>query len=436
MDRDVEAAFAPQASPKLDGFLQQRPRASVPRLLVASMPRMITTMAVNAQVIALLFSDTTSISTTVIRVLGPLMSLIFSPIVGALSDRSTNSSGRRRPYLIFSTLAIVLVLFLSCFHFDIANAFGYDSLPYVAVIFHLFTAVLVNFVDTPTMLLVSDLAGDRQITGAALGQGWAILGSVFVADYFQLFGDITSSGSFVAVCCVLMLIIVTIVGCCITETPREPSDATPQVVAATTGVSSSALTVYAWVALFIGYGLYTFNSNRLQFFEERVVSDSDDDYYYYYSSGSSLAEFKYFIIQQIFAYIFMWTMPFLTNKIGANSVLSLSLVPQALLIIMAFAQSKTLVGIMDFLVAVFCGTLMALVVPAVYHVYGANKHIGARVGFLTSVGSVGQLVAIAIGNGVLETDLTSQLPLLLAGIMAVLALCLSGCMMPLQLKSL
>src|SRR4029079_17580802 len=44
--------------------------------------------------------------------LGALLSLVATPVAGALSDRSTHTWGRRRPYLVLGTAINILFLLL------------------------------------------------------------------------------------------------------------------------------------------------------------------------------------------------------------------------------------------------------------------------------------------------------------------------------------
>jgi solute carrier family 45 protein 1/2/4 len=64
---------------------------------------------------------------SVIWVFGPLSGLIMQPVVGVLSDHSTNKYGRRRPYIMIGSLLVSLGLIIMAWARDIVGIFPFSE---------------------------------------------------------------------------------------------------------------------------------------------------------------------------------------------------------------------------------------------------------------------------------------------------------------------
>ncbi len=58
---------------------------------------------------------------------GPLSGLIMQPIIGTLSDKSTSKYGRRRPYMIGGSAAVVVCYLILGWSQEIAGYFAQDA---------------------------------------------------------------------------------------------------------------------------------------------------------------------------------------------------------------------------------------------------------------------------------------------------------------------
>lgn len=47
---------------------------------------------------------------SLVWVAGPLSGLIMQPVIGMISDKSTSKYGRRRPFMVMGTVAVVICL--------------------------------------------------------------------------------------------------------------------------------------------------------------------------------------------------------------------------------------------------------------------------------------------------------------------------------------
>ncbi|POM73925.1 Glycoside-Pentoside-Hexuronide (GPH):Cation Symporter Family, partial [Phytophthora palmivora] len=204
------SGFATPETPK-DGFkspiLEEQELtphgASFGELLIISMPRMAIRMAWAAQWAALgpyLQTMLPRYAVQLTQLSGPLCGVLVGPIVGVYSDQNTSRFGRRRPYLVVSAVGSIICWILMGYTRELGDALGdvgsgkpgeFTDRTWTAlltVLFYLLTGFMMHLARTPSMLLISDFAGKHQTVGAALGQGWAVLGAVIVAVYTECFG--------------------------------------------------------------------------------------------------------------------------------------------------------------------------------------------------------------------------------------------------------
>lgn len=127
------------------------------------------------------------------------------------------------------------------------------------------------------MLLISDFAGQHQTVGAALGQGWSVLGAVLVAVYTECFGAAYNSlGWFMGMLSIVMAVSIGAACYVAKESPLEKSmekQSCCQNVTSAFGSILSAvrtlpkvLVVYCIVLFFIQYAYAAYNGNKGMFF--------------------------------------------------------------------------------------------------------------------------------------------------------------------------
>ncbi|KAE8992346.1 hypothetical protein PR003_g21768 [Phytophthora rubi] len=185
--------------PDLEAGQYKEPQgASFWVLLAVSMPRMAVNMAWAAQWAALgpyLSTMLPNYAVQLTSVIGPVVGIIFGPVIGVLSDRSTSRFGRCRPILVVMGVLSIICWLLMGYTNEIGEALGdvgsgqageKTDRTWTAIftpIFYLWMDITVTCSQTPTMLMVADFAGDRQTLGAALGLGWATMGAIIPAVY-------------------------------------------------------------------------------------------------------------------------------------------------------------------------------------------------------------------------------------------------------------
>ncbi|KAF1317486.1 Sucrose transport protein sut1, partial [Globisporangium splendens] len=465
VSKDIEAAATPgydaYASPKVvdgeiqDGERQPKQGASVIQLLLIAMPRMAIQMTWSAQWAALgpyLGTMLPKYAVQLTQVIGPATGIIAGPAVGVFSDRSTNPWGRRRPFLFIASITSVICWILMGFTRQIGEALGdYGSgkdgepthRPWTAfftVFFYAWMDITVNVVQTPTFLMISDFAGDRQTLGASIGQGWSTLGSIMVAGYIYIFGAAHKTlGWFLAMLSAFMMVTVAISCIAAKETPLSKdavakTTAWDQIKVAFGSIIKGLMTLpgsliaYCVVFFCVEYGYTAYNGNKGQFFGFEVYdgeatgadacgddcTKAQDDY----NHGVSVAGGSTDLIFNIVGYLFSWAIPFLVKKFGAKWVLIVSLIPQSLLMVMAFTKVVAIDVLIVVLTTMSQTIVFALLVPIVVHVFGSDVEIGMYVGALNSAQCFGQLLNFIIGAALVETSMGYKLPVFIGGVMS------------------
>lgn len=136
---------------------------------------------------------------------GPLSGLLVQPIIGVLSDRSTHSWGRRRPFIVSGTLLVVLSMLLIAFSPNIAHALFPLALARRATIalsvlaFYLLD-FSINAVQACCRSLIMDIANrydsretKTTVTAQEAANTWAgrMIGVGNVLGYFMGYVDLT-----------------------------------------------------------------------------------------------------------------------------------------------------------------------------------------------------------------------------------------------------
>ncbi|KAG1702480.1 hypothetical protein DVH05_009430 [Phytophthora capsici] len=426
--------------------------ASLGQLVIISMPRMAIRMAWTAQWAALgpfLQTMLPSYAVQLTQLSGPLCGVLVGPIVGVYSDQSTSKYGRRRPFLVVAGVGSIICWVLMGYTRQLGDALGdvgtgkpgevtdrkWTAL--LSVVFYLFTGFMIHLARTPAMLLISDLAGERQTIGAALGQGWAVLGALIVAGYTQCFGAAYKSLPwFMAMLSVFNVVSIGAACYVAKEVPVKSSccqnmtSSLGKIFSAVRGLPK-VLVVYCVVLFFIQYAYAAYNGNKGMFFGLEVFdgdatnaatcdtecSEAQRDYNRGVQVAGGVADILFCLV----GYLYSWLMPPLVRRYGAQLIVTLATIPQVLLMAMAFCDDVAIDVIIAALTSITSGTFFALIVPLVAHVNGNTTDIGVYVGVLTSVNSAGQLLNFLVGSALVETAMGYRLPVFVGGTISLLA---------------
>uniref|UniRef100_A0AAV1U4Z6 Sucrose transporter n=1 Tax=Peronospora matthiolae TaxID=2874970 RepID=A0AAV1U4Z6_9STRA len=425
-------------------------------LLAVSMPRMAINMAWSAQWAALgpfLSTMLPNFAVQVTQFVGPIVGVLVGPSVGVFSDRSTSKFGRRRPFLAIASILSIMCWIAMSYTREMGEALGDHSegpdgepasrtwTSILTVFFYLWMDITVNVVQTPAMLLIADFAGDRQTTGAAFGQAWSTLGSILVAGYIELFGAAHKSlHEFMWMLSGTMILCIAVAVVFAKETPLDPSkvedvstwkrigDAFASVYR---GIRTlpGVLAVYGLCLFLVQYGFTAYNGNKGQFFGLEVFNGSAENAdscnpcspeQDAYNKGVSIAGGRADLLFNVAGYLYSWTLPVLTRKFGVKWVLTVSTLPQSLLMVMAWTSDVTFNVFVVVITSMTQVAWFAFIVPVIVHVFGDDKEIGVYVGALNSANCFGQLLNFAVGSGLVETPLGYKLPVFLGGIMSAL----------------
>jgi solute carrier family 45, member 1/2/4 len=446
----------------VDGVLGHEFRvrgASIPMLLLLSMPRMAIQAAWAAQWAALgpyLGTMLPKYAVQLTQVIGPLTGIIVSPMVGVLSDRSTNRWGRRRPFLLFAAIASVVCWIAMGYTRQMGElcgdyGTGKPGVPtsrswtaFFTILFYTWMDITVNVVQTPAFLLVADFAGDRQTTGAALGQGWSTLGMILVSSYIEIWGAAhLTLHYFLGMLAVVMIVTIGVVCVFAKEEPLAVEEVDQESVWKRIGEAfysiykglktlPSELITYCLVFFCVVYGYTAYNGNKGQFFGIEVYggdpqnadkcqpncTEAQDNY----NKGVRMAGGLTDLLISIVGYLVSWAIPFLVHRIGAKWTLTMALVPQSLLTVMAFSDVVPLNIFIVVVTSFSQTTIFALLVPVIIHVLGDDAEIGMYVGALNSANCFGQLLNFFVGAALVETSLGYKLPIFIGGITSLLGI--------------
>ncbi|KAG6582952.1 Glycoside-Pentoside-Hexuronide (GPH):Cation Symporter Family [Phytophthora cinnamomi] len=424
--KELEAGnYDNQVSPTFKGERKSIVGASIPHLLMISMPRMAIRMAWTAQWSALgpyVGTMMPKYAVKLAQIIGPVTGILVAPIVGAFSDHSTSKWGRRRPFLLYGAVASAICWTAMGYTRQIGDALGdYGTgkkgkptdrtwTVFFTIFFYVWMDITVNVVQTPLNLLVADFAGERQTLGAALGQG-CYHGSVRLGCRLHQSGE-----------------------------PREKleqqSDSAMVFVKKAFGsiyigfkTLPGELLKYCIVLFCVMYGYTAYNGNKRQFFGIEVYGESAEGANIYkpvcteaqdaYNHDVNVAGGYTDLIFCLLGYVYSWALPWLVKRFGAMRVLVGSLVPLSLLMLMAYSSNVELnAGIVIF-TAVSLTTTMALNVPVIVHVVGGNADIVILVGRPIASASYS---TFSIGAGIVGTSMGYKLHVFLGGVMSLVGM--------------
>lgn len=429
---------------------------SVLTLLMVSMPRMAINAAWAAQWAAVgpwLSTMMPNWAVQLTQFVGPTVGIFIGPIIGALSDRCTHRTGRRRIWILFPAILSIVCWNLMGFTKKFGSQLGdygdgTEGTPtnrkwttMLMVFFYIWMDVTVNIVQIPAQLLVADLAGDRQTLGQAIGQGWSTLGALSIAVYIQIFGPAYETiHYFMILLSCLMGVSITVMCLFANEKQFVCSDGKSkwsEVTGAFLSVyecvrtMSRTLWTYFIIVFFVMYGFTAYNGGKGQFFGYEVFGgesagadtcgDTCTPRQEKFNDGVQLATGLSDILFNVTGYCYSWMLPFLVPKFGLKWVLLCSLVPQILLIAMATIRVAIFDVIIVIMTALTQTALAAFMVPVCLYVAGEGKDVGMSLGALNSAICFGQLFNFALSSMVVSTSYGYALPVLIGGIMTAIA---------------
>ncbi|ETK90508.1 hypothetical protein F441_05862 [Phytophthora nicotianae CJ01A1] len=458
--KELEAGnYERQSSPTFKGERTSIVSASIPHLLLISMPRMAIRMAWAAQWAALgpyLGTMMPKYAVQLTQIIGPATGILVAPIVGAFSDRSTSKWGRRRPFLMYGAVTSAICWTAMGYTRQIGDALGDTGSGkkgeetqrfwtiFLTIFFYTWMDITVNVVQTPLFLMISDFAGERQTLASSLSQGWSLLGSIMVSGYIYLFGAAhLTLRWFLCMLSVVMVGTVSIACFFSQERPRGKLELLTesrwqQVKSAFESIYDGfkslpvELLKYCIVIFCVMYGFTAYNGNKGQFFGIEVYggtaigaktcapdcTEAQDAYNHGVQVAGGRTDFLFSIV----GYMYSWVLPWLVTKFGAKWMLVVSLFPQSLLIVMAFSTSVSLNVAIVILTSLTITTLFVLNVPVIVHVLGHDADIGVYVGVFNASNCLGQLLNFAVGAAIVDSSMGYKLPIFLGGLMSFFGL--------------
>ncbi|OQR88027.1 Glycoside-Pentoside-Hexuronide (GPH):Cation Symporter Family [Achlya hypogyna] len=445
---------------KADETSAARRSCSTAMLILICSPRLALNMAWAAQWAALgplLQILLPSSSVQLVQLVGPITGLLLAPSVGELSDSCTSAYGRRRPFLFWGAVASCLCWLVMMFCTEIGEALGdtpanvLDVLPptevsrqwtaAVVVLTYVWMDISLNLTQTPLTLLIADFAGDRQVTAASIGSAYSIAGSFVVSGYILVFGPpYANVKAFLSLLIAIMILTVGPVVAGAKESVFEaaypmPSGTTAIVQALTSvfrGVLNlpRVLVVYCIIVACVQYGFFAYNGAKGQFFglvvKNGTAAGADacgadcSQGQLAYNSGVQLAGGVTDTIYNCVSLMYLAALPLFVRSFGVQKVLTIAVVPQSLLIVMAFSKVVAL----DVAIVVGCGftqnTLLSLSMPTILHVVGYDNALGIGLfaGAVNSAACLGQLVNFVSASILVTTSMGYALPILVGGIMS------------------
>lgn len=422
-------------------------RASVPMLILLASPRMPIQMAWAAQWAALgpfLRPLLTPSQMQLLQAIGPLIAMVLAPTIGAMSDRSTHKWGPRRVYMFYAALASAVCWTLMGFTVDLGQAVGdYDDsrtwTVIFCVVFYVWMDVSIMVLDISSTLLIADFAGDRQVTGQALGQIWPMVGGLVVSAYIYFLGmPYESLHEFMGFLALVTMVVVGLVCCVCKHTPRSISDrgtwsSLCGSIVQRLKTMPSQLVVYAAMMFFVVVGWSVYSSTLADFFGS-VVYDGDKSFCFAeegqecsdaqlrYRKGVELVSVTSSRISLVVGVVYLLVLPFIVKKVGAKVVLMAAVVPQALAVVMAICTNVTIDLAILVLQSGTSPTIVVLTVPVIINVMGDSANIGLYVGAVYSVIQLAQLVMMMIGVATIDVSFDSQVLVGAGGAVSCVAL--------------
>ena len=237
---------------------------------------------------------------------------------------------------------------------------------------------------------------------------------------------------------VFMFVTVGVVCLFATETPFVSVDKAMTVKSAFSSIWTGIrtlphqLAVFAMIFFCVQYGYTSYNGAKGQFFGT-IVFDGDGTNADKCGNDCSLAQLNFQKGVQMAAgwtdiffnsggYLFSWILPLLVARFGIKNVLQIALVPQMLLMVMAFSTS---VGVNIAIVVLTCitqNTAFAMMVPIIVHEIGGaeDSRLGMYVGALNSANCGGQFLNFLVAAALVNTSMGYALPIFVGGAVSLI----------------
>ncbi|KAG9398789.1 hypothetical protein AC1031_014107 [Aphanomyces cochlioides] len=378
--------------------------------------------------------------------IGPVCGLLIVPAIGVLSDSCTSRFGRRRPFIltgaVLSIVAYILLMFadeLGQFLGDSATSRRWTTA--IVVLCYIWATITLNIAMIPTTLLMADVVGSRQVMGSAISGLLSSLGLLVSALYIAVNGP--AHQSLKSYLTILIALLATTCGLACWHV-RERSlvygwrgSVKASIFAVLDGIRHlpSPLGVYFWIILLTTYGFSSYNGAKGQFFGLVVkhgTPNEADQCGQMNKAPCSQAQMAFndgirvaglVDTLQLVAVFFVMALPFLVQRFGAKRVITTSIIPQAMYVVMAFSKNVPL----DVTIAVTCGlsqaTISLLIVPLIVHVGGHSQDnaLGLLNGALNSAPCIGQLVNYVVAAALVTSSMGHALPILVGGTMSFVA---------------
>ncbi|RHY94867.1 hypothetical protein DYB37_009727 [Aphanomyces astaci] len=389
-----------------------------------------------------------------VQLVGPTTGLLIAPTIGVLSDACTSRWGRRRPFLFWGAVTSALCWGVMMNATAIGAALGDGGgdrtwTTVVVVMCYIWMDITVNITQVPAGLIIADFAGHRQVTAASIGAGYSIAGSFAVSGYILVFGPAHQSiHLFLGMLIGIMLTTTLSVCWFVHETPLIESDDSiivrppkyhkirSSLQAVWTGFRKlpKTLAVYCAIMLLVQYGFTAYNGAKGQFFGlvvyRGVAKDADTcgkpntlpctPRQIAFNDGVRLAGGLTDTIFNAVGLVFLAALPFLVRKVGAKWVITASIIPQAMLVVMVFCH----VVPVDVMLVVGCtvtqNTIFALVMPMIIHVVGhsSDNNLGLFAGAFNSANCCGQFLNFIFSAILVKSAMGHALPILVGGILS------------------
>ncbi|CAK4725288.1 unnamed protein product [Aphanomyces euteiches] len=401
----------------------QQQGTSIPVMVLVCCPKMAMNMAWSAHWAAfcpLLQVLLSYSSVQGVQIVGPVSGLLVAPFIGVLSDTTTSKYGCRKPWLFWGAITSIICWAVMMNATDIGNSLGDTpddrTWTTVFVVFcYVWMDITCNLTQVPVVLLIADLAGNRQVTAASISQAWSIAGSLVVTGYISSSALPINRSSL--------------------SWPNTKQQLKDAFSALYVGLRKlpKVLAIYCVIFLLLEYGYTAYNGAKGQFFGQPCLTDRQKAYndgqpcltdrQKAYNDGVQLAGGVTDTIFNIFGWVYLLCMPFLVRKIGAKWVIVIACIPQVLLIIMAFCKVVIVDQIIVVLVGICQNTIFALQLPMIVFQIGltADNNLGMYAGAFNSANCAGQFLNFALATQLVKSSMTFALPVLIGGILSAIA---------------
>ena len=404
------------------------------------------------------------------QLIGPTFGILVAPTVGVLSDNCTSKFGRRRPFILFGAVSTIVCWTLMGFTKEFGAMCGDDTpkgdrfwTAFFMILLYAWMDITVNVAHTPAKLLIADMAGNRQTSGAAIGQALSVLGNLFVSAHISIWGAPSKHlHAFLGMLSGIMLLIIGSVCLFVKEKPLiKPEESEKRTCTKFVEAFSSIwegiitlprdLKIYAVIFLMAKFGFTAYNGMKAQFFGLEVFGGSADradicgqigkkactaeqDLY---NKGVKYASGHIDIAFNVFGYFFAFLLPYLVHRLGSKKVLMLGLFPQVLFMVMAVWHNLYVDVAIVVSVAMTVSVIYTMIVPVVLHVVKKHENdspnIGKYVGAINSANCAGQFLTFLQSSAFVNFG--HEVPIFIGGVVSAMCLVVTFFFFKINFKS-